>query len=63
MELMTEKQKALIECMNEFANGLYEYFDLSYPRTKNEAREYITKNIELYKLASANTWVIENGYF
>ena len=63
MELMTEKQKALIECMNEFASGLYEYFDLSYPRSKNEAREYIAKNIELYKLASSNTWVIENGYF
>lgn len=23
MELMTEKQKALIECMNEFASGLF----------------------------------------
>lgn len=58
--MMTEKQKDLIECMNEFCS---KQFDLSYPRTKEEAREYISKNIEEYKLLSASNWQLNNGYF
>ena len=58
-EKMTTKQKELIECMNEFCR---EKFDLSYPRTKKEASDYISRNIEEYKLLSANNWCVENGY-
>ena len=36
MNKMTDKQRELIECMNEF----------TYERSKEEAREYISKNIE-----------------
>lgn len=60
MEKMTDKQRELIECMNEFC---FHKFDLSYERTKEEAREYISKNIEEYKLHTADPWVIMNGYF
>lgn len=60
MEKMTDKQRELIECMNEFC---YHKFDLSYERTKEEAREYISKNIEQYKLFTTDPWAIMNGYF
>lgn len=60
METMTDKQRELIECMNEFCS---KKFDLSYERTKEEAREYISKNIEEYKLFTMDTWVLEHGYF
>ena len=58
--LMTDKQKQLIECMNEFCK---EKSDLSYQRTKEEARDYISKNIEEYKLLSMDNWNISHGYF
>ena len=57
---MTEKQRDLIECMNEFCT---EKFDLSYQRTKEEARDYISRNIDEYKLWSTNIWCLSNGYF
>ena len=60
MEKMTDKQRELIECMNEFC---FKKFDLSYERTKEEAREYISKNIEEYKLLTTDPWVITHGYF
>lgn len=60
MEKMTDKQRELIECMNEFC---FHKFDLSYERTKEEAREYISKNIEEYKLLTTDPWVITHGYF
>lgn len=59
IEQMTDKQRELIECMNEFCR---KKFDLSYPRTKEEARDYISKNIEEYKLLSASYWHKINGY-
>lgn len=57
---MTEKQKELIEAMNEFCR---EKFDLSYERTKDEARDYISRNIEEFKLLTLSSWATENGYF
>ena len=60
MEKMTDKQRELIECMNEFC---FHKFDLSYERTKEEAREYISKNIDEYKLFTTDPWVITHGYF
>lgn len=57
---MTEKQKELIEAMNEFCT---EKFDLSYKRTKDEARDYISRNIEEFKLLTLSSWATENGYF
>lgn len=60
MEKMTDKQRELIECMNEVCTKI---FDLSYERTKEEAREYISKNIDEYKLFTMDKWAIINGYF
>ena len=57
---MTEKQKELIERMNEFCK---EKTDISYQRTKEEARDYISRNIEEYKLLSMDNWNISHGYF
>ena len=57
---MTDKQRELIECMNEFCR---EKFDLSYERTKEEASEYISRNIDEYKLLTINNWALSNGYF
>ena len=57
---MTDKQRELIECMNEFCT---KKFDLSYERTKEEAREYISKNIDEYKLLITSDWALSNGYF
>lgn len=57
---MTEKQKDLIECMNEFCT---EKFDLSQPHTVAEASKYISENIEEYKFLTMNTWALEHGYF
>ena len=57
---MTDKQRELIECMNEFCR---EKFDLSYERTKEEASEYISRNIDEYKLLTTSNWALSNGYF
>ena len=57
---MTDRQRELIECMNELCS---KKFDLSYERTKEEAREYISKNIEEYKLFTMDIWVLTHGYF
>lgn len=60
MTPITDKQRALIECMNEFCR---EKFDLEGFPTKRMAQEYIARNIDEYKLQSASSWCIENGYF
>lgn len=52
MGQMTYLQEVLIEGMNEFCA---EKFDLSYERTK-EAEEYISKNINEYKLLTTHNW-------
>ena len=57
---MTDKQRELIECMNEFCR---EKFDLSYERTKEEASEYISRNIDEYKLLTTSNWALSKGYF
>lgn len=53
MRMMTDKQRDLIECMNEFCD---EKFDLSIPRTLEEAMLYISRNIEQYKLNTMSSW-------
>ena len=58
--MITDKQKSLIECMNEFCN---EKFDLSYQRTKQEASDYISRNIDEYKLLTTSNWCLSSGYF
>ena len=58
--MITDRQKRLIECMNEFCN---EKFDLSYQRTKQEASNYISRNIDEYKLLTTSNWCLSNGYF
>ena len=53
---ITRKQKNLIEDMNEFCD---EYFDLSIHRTKKEASEYISRNIDEYKLKLIDNWGLQ----
>lgn len=53
VEQMTYLQEVLIEGMNEFCA---EKFDLSYERTKEEAEEYINKNIDEYKSLITHNW-------
>ncbi len=50
---MTYLQEVLIEGMNEFCS---EKFDLSYERTREEAEEYISKNIDEYKSLTTHNW-------
>ena len=52
---MTERQKKFIEDMNEFCR---EKFDFK-SKTKKETSEYISRNIEEYKLNTMDNWQIE----
>ena len=54
MNDITERQKKFIEDMNEFCR---EKFDFK-GKTKKEASEYISRNIEEYKLATMDNWQI-----
>lgn len=56
MKAITQKQKELIEDMNEFCR---EKFDLSYERTCKEASEYIDRNIEQFKLLTMDSWMLD----
>lgn len=47
MKLLTEKQKNLIEDMNEFCHKKFIYNDNT---TSKEASEYISANIDEFKL-------------
>lgn len=55
MREITDKQKELIECMNEFCT---EKFDFT-GKTRQEASSYISKNIEEYKLLTMDEWQIK----
>lgn len=57
---MTVKQRKLIESMNEFCD---EKFDVSKIRNNKEVSEYISRNIEQYKLRTGNDCLIDKGYF
>lgn len=50
---MTYLQEIFIEDMNEYCA---EKFDLSYERTREEAEEYIVKNIDEYKSLTTHNW-------
>lgn len=56
MKAITEKQKELIEDMNEFCT---EKFDLSFERTCKEASDYISRNMEQFKLLTMDSWAIK----
>ena len=53
----TQKQIDLVKCMMEFINDRPKDF------TKKAYSEFISKNIELYKLYSTDNHIITNGYF
>lgn len=57
---ITDRQRELIESMNEFC---FEKFDLEGFPSKQMAREYISRNIEEFKLLTMSSWHLENGYF
>lgn len=50
---MTDKQRKLIDCMNEFC---HEYFKYDENTICQEASAYISRNIEEYKLAAMSNW-------
>lgn len=58
--MITEKQKQLIEYMNEFCR---EKFDLENNHSKKDAQKHISRNIEEYKLSIIDNWCLQNGYF
>lgn len=55
-DLATTKQLEFISVIEEFVDEKFT------GKTKKEASDYIGRNIEIYKLNSANNWVIVNGY-
>lgn len=57
---MTVKQRKLIESMNEFCD---EKIDITKIRSNKEVSEYISRNIEQYKLRTVNEHLIYKGYF
>lgn len=57
---MTVNQRKLIKSMNEFCN---EKIDVSKIRSNKEVSEYISRNIEQYKLRTGNGCLIDKGYF
>ena len=57
--MITEKQKQLIQYMNEFCK---EKFDLENNHSKKDAQEYIERNIEEFKLFNMDNWCVQNGH-
>lgn len=55
-KLMSEKQKALIDDMNELCRNKLFYDDKT---TAAEASEYISNNIEDFKLQQLTNWDIQ----
>ena len=55
-EVITEKQKALIDDMNEFCTEKLKYDEKT---TKEEASEYISRNIEQFKWLTMDNWQIQ----
>jgi hypothetical protein len=53
----TERQIKYIKAIQEFVGEEFT------GTTKNEASNYIDRNIEEYKLLSSNKWNVTNGYF
>lgn len=54
---ITEKQREFIKTMQEFVDECFT------GTTRGEAADYINRNIELFKLYSADSWCLEHGYF
>lgn len=53
----TQKQLAFIADIQEFVGKQFTGV------TKEDARAYISQNIEMYELLSMDSWALENGYF
>ena len=53
----TEKQLRFIADIEEFVGEQFR------GTTKKEATEYISRNIERYKLLTMDNYILENGYF
>lgn len=54
--MITQKQKALIDDMNEFCTEKLNYDENT---TKAEASEYISRNIEQFKLLTMDNWQMQ----
>ena len=59
MDNITENQKDLIDSMNEFCTTKFNY---TKETTKKEASEYIAKNIDEFRLLSADSFCLSKGY-
>lgn len=51
--MITEKQKQLIDDMNEFCTEKFRYDENT---TKEQARQYISRNMEQFKLLTMDNW-------
>lgn len=57
MHKMSEKQRELIDSMNEFCKEKFEYSDKT---TMREAKDYINRNIEEFKfLSQPDNWTLK----
>lgn len=54
--MITEKQKRLIDDMNEFCTEKFHYNENT---TKEQARQYISRNIQQFKLLTMDSWQIQ----
>lgn len=57
---ITKAQQEFIESIREFVD---EWFDLNANPTKEEASDYIARNIDEFHMRSASRYALENGYF
>lgn len=52
---MTDRQRKLIDCMNEFCTAKLAYDNST---TCKEACDYISENIDEYKLLTCDDWAL-----
>lgn len=52
MSPITDKQRMLIEDMNEFCREKFDFND----KTRKDASEYIDRNIDEFKLTTMSNW-------
>lgn len=53
---VTKSQLEFIQMIEEFVDEQF------FGSTKEEASQYIRRNIEEYKLKSSSSWILNNGY-
>lgn len=48
----------------EYIKSIEEFVDVQFDgKTKEDARKYISKHVDEFKLKSMDNWALEKGYF